>query len=143
MSVLVLALMAWVSVATGLPVPADPPTVAFESSESLWSRVYGDQVFDPETDGPILGIYDDATRVIRLPNTWNPYTVRNVSILLHEVVHDLAVQSGREYECQGAEEQEAYETQARFLEAAGMTLADANIVHGEELRLMTMCLPGM
>lgn len=69
---------------------------------------------DNSSGGPIGGLYDSETETIYLTRPWSPSNQRDISVLLHEMVHHR--QSGRHWYCPQAQEWRAYQIQAQWLQ---------------------------
>ena len=63
--------------------------------------------------GRTRGLYDEASDTIYLTAPWSADNQRDVSILLHEMVHQR--QSGQHWYCPQAQEWRAYQIQAQWL----------------------------
>lgn len=66
------------------------------------------------SEGSIRGLYDDETKTIYLTKPWSPSDQRDVSVLLHEMVHHR--QSELHWYCRQAQEWRAYQIQAQWLQ---------------------------
>jgi len=64
------------------------------------------------------GLFDPQTSTIYLIQPWNPKDVKDVSVLLHELVHSRQV--SRYYYCAGAQEEAAYHLQDAWLRERGL-----------------------
>lgn len=119
-----LAIEAWVTQATGMPVPASLPDFIFvepASMPDLMSRRAGSTgAFD---QSGIVTFYDSVSRVVYLPAGWTGTTPAELSILVHEMVHHAQTASGRRFACGAQREKEAYQAQARWLALFGTDLA--------------------
>lgn len=68
--------------------------------------------------GSTRGLYDPETSIIYLIPPWNPKNAKDVSILLHELVHHR--QTPHYFYCPGAQEEAAYQLQADWLKERGL-----------------------
>jgi hypothetical protein len=68
--------------------------------------------------GAARGLFDPATGTVYLIKPWNPRNPRDVSVLLHELVHHR--QAPGHWYCPQAQEWDAYRLQARWLEELGI-----------------------
>lgn len=68
------------------------------------------------------GLYDPDTATIYLIEPWRPDRARDVSVLLHELVHHRQA-GARHWYCPGAQEPEAYDLQAAWLAERGYEIA--------------------
>lgn len=118
MKALILALMTWASAQTGLPVPDTPPIVKHATAEQMHYMAQPGTEYDAASAQQYLGLY--ANGVMWLRDDWDVGNVRDVSVLLHEVVHHMQEEAGAEYRCRVASERVAHEAQFAWLEAAGL-----------------------
>lgn len=63
--------------------------------------------------GRLRGLYDADSGTIYLTAPWSPGDPRDVSVLLHEIVHHR--QAGKHWYCEQAQEWRAYQIQAQWL----------------------------
>lgn len=68
---------------------------------------------------PINGVYDKDSRKIYLVKPWSSQNLKNVSTLLHELVHYVQY-SSKEWECWRKTEWEAYKLQEAWLDQHGV-----------------------
>lgn len=61
----------------------------------------------------LRGLYDEDTEVIYLVQPWSPDNQRDISVLVHEMIHHR--QSGHHWYCPQAQEWRAYQIQAQWL----------------------------
>ncbi len=137
MNGLIVSLMIWISTATGLPPPDNLPAVVFASQEQILE---------------IAGIEESAIRIIALYNTefdaivlnesWDKTSTKDVSSLLHELVHYMADVAQVHYQCRGASEKVAYEAQKAYLEEHGKDLFTEFNMDRLFLRIVTSCPSG-
>ena len=116
MSALILTLMAWIAAETGWHI-AQPPRVEFVSHEELVDRAFG-----PETcpTASVSALYEHATGVIYLDETWDAADPSQVSILVHELVPHLQSANKIEAPCRQALESQAYGLQVKWLVEQGV-----------------------
>lgn len=129
MEALMQSLIIWISVMTGLP-PSPPPSVAYMTQPEMVevTQVVG-----------VAAYYDHNTETVVLPEGFDQLKTLDISILVHELVHHLQYKADLVYECYGAREAIAYDTQESYLKAAGLSL---NMIIGPLLRrLITTCRP--
>lgn len=126
MKALMLALMTWASPITGLPVTEPPSIVYMEACEM--ERMHLQEHADCSDDFGPLGVYSPG--VIFLQEGWSPDNLRDLSILLHELVHHM------DFHATGItgvtcvawpknNEAIAYDAQFKWLESAGVTEDEA------------------
>jgi hypothetical protein len=139
MKALILALMTWASAQTGLPVPEVQPIVKHATAEQMWHMARPGTEYDAAGSQQYLGLY--ANGVMWLRDDWSVESVRDVSILLHEVVHHMQEEAGQEYPCRGASERVAHEAQFAWLEAAGLDPFETIGINGLYYVMVTTCGP--
>jgi hypothetical protein len=119
----------WLAENFGLPATSDLPRVEFVPLMRLAAMRYKgalpdqwreDSIVDPSVQAAypreVLGIYDDRTKTVFLPDSWAGASPREVSVLVHEMVHHLQNLASLTYECPAAREKLAYQAQDRWLE---------------------------
>ncbi len=118
---LMLALMIWIGPQTGLPVPSEVPIMAFVTKERLCELAFlsskGDalaQCISGENQ-VVAGAYDFRGNTLYLPKTWSASRPKDVSVLLHELVHFMQDQAEKVYACRGGLERVAYDAQIEYL----------------------------
>jgi hypothetical protein len=132
---IITSLMLWIAAATGWPIP-DHPNITYIEDEHQFFMM--SQECDTKPNQPICETYDgSATNILALYNhlTKTIYlnkefwwaSVRDQSILLHELVHHMQYSRDSEFysnQCKGDIEKEAYDLQEKWLEKRGRTLYD-------------------
>lgn len=131
MKELMIAMMVWLSGATGYEIP-ELPAIKFLQPLELKSYAWGCEkvpvpqtsvdacnskdTWDEETSSP-LGLYDFETKTIILREGFDINTVHDKSILLHELAHHLQYQNNKNENaaCLGELEREAYDLQDKWL----------------------------
>lgn len=101
----------WLDVNTDLPRRESPPAIRLVSM-SMAQGVYGSAGF---MGGRLRAFYDRETETVTLVAPWNPASMADRSILLHELVHHR--QAPFHAYCEGAKELPAYKLQAAWAEA--------------------------
>jgi hypothetical protein len=96
-------------------------------------------VADPATKSGYLALYHADSGTVLLRSDWDMRDLRDRSILVHELVHHLQANAGREYVCKGAMERQAYDIQAAWLEARGADLLEVMNMNGLFLYAVTRC----
>ncbi|NWG24621.1 MAG: hypothetical protein HXY30_09475 [Pseudorhodoplanes sp.] len=154
MQTLLTVLVAWLSANFALPADSVPPTIQMVSQAQMADIRYArlgmarspGPAAEPERMAPlgnhhaVFAIYDNASRTIYLPQNWSGKTPREVSLLVHELVHHLQNAAGLKYYCPGEREKLAYQAQARWLEMFGKNIADEFELDPMTLLLRTNCL---
>lgn len=154
MQELLTLIVTWLAITFGLPATDELPRVAFVSPAEMvdirLSRVEtaaeGSAMAEPRLSTPpeasqaLYAIYDDRSRTIFLPERWAAESSRDVSMLVHELVHHLQNVGGLDYACAEARERPAYQAQARWLEIFGTTLFDEFEVDPMTIHLRTRCM---
>jgi hypothetical protein len=134
---LVALLVAWLSSGYGLPVPEQTPRVVLSDPAALVAR---EQAL-ASTGRQVLGAHDDRTSTIHLRRDWDRRDPIDVSILVHELVHNMQHAGRLRYDCPEAREALAYAAQADWLTAFGYDLESAFGIDALTLKLSTECLP--
>jgi hypothetical protein len=89
----------------------------------------------------VLGVYQDATRTIFLPEAWTGSSPEEQSVLVHQLVHHLQNLAGLTFQRAEQREKLAYAAQERWLGLFGRNLADAFGIDATTLLLSTECVP--
>lgn len=140
MKELILALMVWASANTGLDVPETMPIIKNVSAETMFYMVQPGQEYNPDRGVRWLALY--ANDVIYLQDTWQVDNLRDVSSLLHELVHHMqAYDADAEYRCRGKSEEVAYEAQMDWLTAAGVDPYETIGMNKLFYMMVIMCNP--
>lgn len=120
--------MAFVAADSGIPaLSADVlPSVALASAEEMHSQWRPGVPYDPEATFQVSALYLEPPTggpggTIWLSEDWNPYNDKDLSILVHEMVHVLQFAAGERETapCLNHLERQAFETQKSFLLALG------------------------
>lgn len=136
------ALMAWAAPRLGLQVPDVLPRIVRKTHCEI------NAIARPETDCPedapgvpaVRAIYQ--TNVVWLTTGWRSDNIRDVSFLLHELVHHMQFHAGvPEAPCKAELwEKPAYETHFAFLKAAGLDPYEVTGINGLYLIFVTNCM---
>ncbi len=111
------SLLDWVELNTQYDVSQtrnDPPIVDFCTVGEL-IEYEGQQII---VDSHLNAAFDSQRRRINIVGQWDPHSVRDQSILLHELVHDVQLQN-RKWICLQQPEWEAYKLQDAWLQEHG------------------------
>lgn len=132
MEPLVPLISTWLSAGFGLP--ADAPGLAIRTlPEATLSRLWIESVAAEEGRDfrivarqlgllEIEAFYDHENSTIFLSDDWNPRSPRDISVLVHEIVHHLQRIEGQSYACPAAREKLAYDAQDAWLGLFGTSL---------------------
>ena len=110
-------LLAWIVVKTGLSVK-QPPTIRFVPAARLVELYYGKNKEVVKIG--VKGLYDNKSHIVRLLDSWDSSNLRDLSYLLHELVHHLQVVNNVEVECQARYDLQAYHLQFEWLHEQGI-----------------------
>lgn len=144
MEILLTAIVTWLSLNFALPAAAEHPRIVLGSPESMLAMRLGKEAAaatNAAAQAEIEALYDDATRTIYLRHGWTGSTPKELSVLVHEMVHHLQNLAGMTYECPEARERLAYEAQARWLELFGRDLMEEFELDPMTVLVRTRCMP--
>jgi hypothetical protein len=119
-------IVTWLSANFEIAANDDYPNVEFVPAVRLVSMRYNGLLSDrwregsntaaqPTQPSDIVAVYNDRSRTIYLSEAWAGASVKEQSILVHEMVHHLQNLHGMKYECAGAREELAYRAQGEWL----------------------------
>ncbi len=135
MKEVILAMMVWISNATGYAVP-EPPALEYLSSYEIKRFAYGCdltpvpidfiEVCDTSGDWDVddmekhnipLGLYDHERQVVMINESFEKDEAHDRSVIFHELVHHIQFHNGvyEKVKCFGELEKEAYDLQDRWL----------------------------
>lgn len=136
------ALMAWAAPRLDLPVPETLPRIVRKTHCEI------NAIARPGADCPeeapgvpsVRAMYQSG--VMWLNTAWRPESIRDVSFLLHELVHHMQFHAGVPQSPCAAEawEKPAYEAHFAFLEAAGLDPYKVTDINGLLLIFVTNCM---
>jgi len=90
----------------------------------------------------VVARYDDATRMIYLPDGWDGSTPAQMSALVHAMTHHFQNVGGRKYyDCPEERKALPYEAQGRWLGLYGRGLNEDFGIDQAALMLITQCMP--
>lgn len=107
----------WLDAHFSLPRNAGSPDIRWIDRHSAASLA-GPQLQAHEN---LRGLYDPDSQTIWLVQPWNARDPRDVSVLLHELIHHRQAVAGHWY-CPAAQELPAYRTQQKWLAGLGLEL---------------------
>ena len=117
---LITELIGWIAISTMYDVSAtysSPPEILFCDVGEIIAYESDDLLVDA-----LLGaVYDRSRQQIHLVRPWSPDDPFDVSVLLHELIHDVQL-NNRDWPCVGAPEFEAYWLQDKWLSEHGKRL---------------------
>ena len=111
---LVADLETWLDIHAPWPRRARPAEITFRPGTALLAL----QGASIRGMGLPLGLYDPATEVIILRDSWSADSLFDVSILLHELIHHR--QAAHPWYCPDAQEEPAYRLQVAWLAERGI-----------------------
>lgn len=142
MKELMAALMVWINAYNGLPIPPDLPQIVRAERCEIERFAYGDASRQCSRYGVGVQAAYDNNRVY-LQHTWSASNLRDVALLLHELVHHMQAASGKTFDrvqCPPSElEKPAYETQLAWLRAAGVEPYKVAGINPVSLVFLTSC----
>lgn len=126
-------IMQWITERSDLPQSAERPAIVFENPADLARMRHGGFMTHSSTQqvpeagfrsgqGNLLGLYNDAKRIIHLSENWNGTIDADLSVLVHEMVHHLQNMARLKYNCGGEREKIAYRIQSAWLRQFGKSL---------------------
>ena len=151
MQTLMTLIVVWLSINFGAPRDFDHPRIAFATPTELAEGRLG-QTMPPsrtvgETDNPelsaapeVYAYYNDASRTIYLPAGWSAASPKDVSILVHELVHHLQNAEGAKFGCPQEREKDAYRAQRAWLQLFDLSLEQEFELDGLTLLVRTNCM---
>ena len=152
--------MLWIHNATGYTIP-EIPEIKFLSTMDLRSYAYGcDQVPIPNGNDEIcaakkdwdldrsnpIALYDHIDKIVILNKNFDIKTIRDKSVLFHELVHHVQYANDIDstVKCQGELEKEAYTLQDEWLqEKYNVNVWDTIQINQLFFILITSCMTGM
>jgi hypothetical protein len=114
---LVAVLDAWLDAHSGYAARATAPRVVIVDRQAAALRPGTAARMGQAT----RGLYDPDSATIILVAPWSPDDARDVSVLLHELVHHRQ-HTARHWYCPGQQEPDAYRLQAAWLAERGLTI---------------------
>jgi hypothetical protein len=111
MNELVIALLAWIGLQTGLPVPP-PPQIEMVSEQAMMKLT--------SLPFAVRGAFDSETATVYLRDDWKAGDLRSGVTLLHELVHHVQVRAAIPVRCPAEREVQAYNLSVKWLEQRGV-----------------------
>jgi hypothetical protein len=87
-------LMAWAANSMGLPVPDHLPTIEFQDQCAIERSFFRDPAHECGGKLKVMAIYVSGEDRVILSDDWNPDSLKDQSILLHELVHFVQDEAG-------------------------------------------------
>ena len=133
----------WVAADLGVPIPETLPRVAF--ADEVTMQVIRASAADERTaavtpDRAVVAMYDARSGTVFLPLGWTGQTRAEMSMLVHEIVHNFQFLAGERFACPAAREKKAYEVQERWLAGQGESLESALGIDPMFLLIATNCM---
>jgi hypothetical protein len=149
MNALMTAIVIWLSANFGLPAAHELPQVEYVPAMKIAALRYKGlavpqfQAADRAEPGrrAVVAVYEDATRIIYLPDGWSADSPADLSVLVHEMVHHLQNVARQKFFCPQEREALAYEAQQRWLGLFGHDLLSDFEIDRGTLLLSTRCAP--
>lgn len=144
---LVRALGIWLAENFALPLIASQPAVKLVSPVKITTLRYTGLLSDkpedvadvPAGQREVVATYDPLTRTIYLPEGWTGTTPAELSVLVHEMVHDLQNVARTRFACVEASEELAYSAQEKWLSLFGHSLMKDFEIDPMTLLVSTRC----
>lgn len=131
---LVARLESWLDEDGTLPPRRPGPAIRFVSPQEA------DMLHGAESarylHGPLNGLYSAETQTVYLVAPWDYGNMRDVSVLLHELIHHRQ-QTARHWFCEAAQEEGAYRLQEKWLGSMGIE----SDFYWPAIILMSSCTP--
>ena len=128
----------WIQARSNLPLPERLPEVRRMSREDM-ARVFAGETPGASSGRQIEALYDSRNTTILLAPDWNPERARDISVLLHEMVHHMQFAADAPADCPAARERTAYDLQTAWLEEHDLDLFDEFELNGLTLMILTTC----
>ena len=138
MKMLLATLTLWLSANFDLPQPHQQPKLELVSAQELIAKASNGSSQNAPSE--IEAIYDPRTKTIFLSDRWSGNTPADLSIIVHELVHQLQHEGDLKYACNAAREEIAYAAQEKWLGLFGQSLSTAFGMDPMTLKLKSMCL---
>jgi len=157
MEALLTAIVIWISANNWLPATFDHPHIERVPSIEMATLRYKGLLSSRQREVTVIqaqessiekmrdtvALYNDQTKTIYLSDKWAGRTPAELSILVHEMVHHLQNEAGKNYECPAEREKLAYEVQDKWLGLFGRNLEGEFEINGLALLVSTSCAMAM
>jgi hypothetical protein len=123
LELLLSVMVLWLSTNYDLPADMRHPLVEVVSQDEMISRrLRNPEKFASYRNEEIEAVYNEDTKTIYLLWGWTTQSIKDVSVLVHEMVHHLQLSKGERYSCPAERERLAYEAQEKWLGQFGKSL---------------------
>lgn len=154
METLLTTIVLWLSVNFALPATYDHPqievvppakmaAVRFRGLASDRSPTFANEAgrtAPPEWGQEVYALYDTQRRTIYLHEGWTGTSARDVSVLVHEMVHHLQNAANEKFACPQEREKDAYNAQREWLAMFGRTLEQEFEIDAMTVLVRTNCM---
>lgn len=135
---LVAELSGWVAGELGLAIELPPPDIRVVPNAQL-PVIAAELSGQPVQGRDFVALYIPGRRQMLLSEGWDAGSIRDRSVVVHELVHHADAVSGFQPRCGAEREARAYDVQKRWLEARGTTLQDTFGIDAFTLLILTTC----
>jgi len=141
----------WIAENSELPANFELPRISFMPRAQLASVRFGgfvaaernfaasDQAAQTTSQREVLALYHNASKTIFLAKGWTGSGDKEISVLVHEMVHHLQNVGEVSYPCPQAREKPAYLMQAKWLEQHGLDLGKEFDIDDFTIAMTSMC----
>jgi hypothetical protein len=124
----------WISENSDMPAIYESPHVSLVPPAQLAHMRYGvllngaggkengDHAAQTTNQREVIALYNNATKTIYLADNWSGANAKELSVLVHEMVHHLQNIGKVQYACPEAREKPAYLAQDKWLQRHGLSL---------------------
>jgi hypothetical protein len=154
MEALLTTIVLWVSINFGLPATYDHPKVeivppakmaavrfqGLTSDRAASVAIEAGRKAQADFGHEVYALYDDRRRIIYLHEGWAGKSPRDVSLLVHEMVHHMQNAAGKKFTCPQEREKDAYKAQSEWLALFGRTLEQEFEIDGMTMLVRTNCM---
>jgi hypothetical protein len=129
---------AWVGRETGYPGSLPLPGFRMVPAEAM-PRIVAALTGREATGHEFVALYLSGTGEIVLSEDWDARSIRDRSVLVHEMVHHADALTGAYRGCTGETEKHAYAVQSKWLKQHGDSLQAAFGIDAMDLLILTSC----
>jgi hypothetical protein len=131
------AIELWLVANFGLAPTAEPPALVTVPAQRLVEIRYGPG--SSVAPGEMMAAYDHGSRTIYLAEGWTGGSAAELSVLVHEMVHNLQASADMRFACPAEQEVLAYRAQDAWLRMFGSDLESAFGIDSAMLLVATVC----